>query len=194
MGADLVTATVQDPGDADTVTVALSNTATVTEIQATVLNPGDADTVTVEVSLAGDTLEVLLVESPDEIVVLQEVSPPTVIAVSLVESVSEIVVQGVAERGDPGPQGAAGPAGPQGAAGPAGPQGAAGPAGSSVRYVHIQDTPSTLWAIAHGLGLEPAVVVVDSGGTQVHGETAYPSVNQVTITFSNAFGGKAFLR
>lgn len=180
MGADLVTATVPNPADADTVAVALANTATVTEIQATVQNPGDADTVTVEVGLAGDTLEVLLVESPDEIVVLQEISPPTVIAVNLVESVSEIVVQGVEERGSTGPTG---PAGPQGPAGPASP-----------RYVHVQDAPATIWVITHGLGLEPAVVVVDSGGTQVHGETSYPSANQVTITFSNAFGGKAFLR
>jgi hypothetical protein len=61
-------------------------------------------------------------------------------------------------------------------------------------FVYDQSTPATVWTVNHGLGLNPAVVIVDSGGTQVYGTVEYITSNQLVITFSSAFGGKAFLR
>jgi hypothetical protein len=61
-------------------------------------------------------------------------------------------------------------------------------------FVYDQSTPATVWTINHGLGLNPAVVIVDSGGTQVYGTVDYVTSSQLVISFSSAFGGKAFLR
>jgi hypothetical protein len=38
----------------------------------------------------------------------------------------------------------------------------------------------------------PSVSVVDSAGSTVVGDVLYDSLNQVTITFSAPFSGKAF--
>lgn len=82
-----------------------------------------------------------------------------------------------------GPQQAAG-----GVVGPPGPPGAGG-----ATYVHNQLTPATTWTIAHGFGQWPSVTVVDSGGNVVVGGIDYVDANTVQLTFSAAFGGKAFL-
>jgi hypothetical protein len=60
-------------------------------------------------------------------------------------------------------------------------------------YVHSQNTPSTSWEIDHNLGFFPNVTVVDSGETQVEGSVIYNNINRVTIEFSTAFAGKAYL-
>jgi hypothetical protein len=60
-------------------------------------------------------------------------------------------------------------------------------------YVHSQNTPSTSWVIEHNLGFFPNVTVVDSGETQVEGNVVYNNINSVTIDFSTAFAGKAYL-
>ena len=72
-----------------------------------------------------------------------------------------------------------------------GPQGAAG--GSAFAYTHDQLTPSALWTITHNLAGFPNVTVVDSAGTQVEGDVDYTDSNVLTIAFSAAFGGKAYL-
>ena len=73
-----------------------------------------------------------------------------------------------------------------------GPQGAAA-SPSGVAYTHDQMIPATIWTINHGMDRFPSATVVDSGGTVVIGEVSYLSANQITITFSAAFAGKAYL-
>ena len=66
------------------------------------------------------------------------------------------------------------------------------PTGGS--YRHTQGTPSTTWTIDHNLGYEPGgVSVVDSSGTIVTGTVTYISVNQIVVSFTSAFGGKAYI-
>lgn len=91
--------------------------------------------------------------------------------------------------GQPGPQGIQGPAGP------AGPTGATGPAGptQTLGYAHTQNTVSSTWSITHNLGFYPNVVTEDSAGTVIEGEIVYNNVNTVTLTFSTATSGKAYL-
>jgi hypothetical protein len=60
-------------------------------------------------------------------------------------------------------------------------------------YVHNQGAASASWNITHNLGKYPSVSVVDSANTKVYGGVVYNSVNQVTLVFSSAFSGKAFL-
>lgn len=60
-------------------------------------------------------------------------------------------------------------------------------------YAHTQGTSSATWTINHNLDFYPNVTVVDSAGTIVEGEIAYTSRNQVVLTFSASFSGKAYL-
>lgn len=61
------------------------------------------------------------------------------------------------------------------------------------RYVHTQGVASIEWVITHALGGRPSVTVVDSAGTVVIGEVQYDSDTQVTISFTAAFSGYAYL-
>jgi hypothetical protein len=63
----------------------------------------------------------------------------------------------------------------------------------SVAYYHTQGTSSAVWVITHNLGWYPNVTVQDSGGSIVEGEIAYTSTMALTITFTGAFSGKAYL-
>ena len=66
--------------------------------------------------------------------------------------------------------------------------------GSDKTFVYNQtDTASDTWVIEHNLDKYPSVTVVDSAGTVVEGDVKYDSLNQVTITFSGGFKGKATL-
>jgi len=60
-------------------------------------------------------------------------------------------------------------------------------------YAHTQGTASATWTINHNLDFYPNVTILDSAGTIVEGEIAYTSRNQVVLTFSAAFSGKAYL-
>ena len=62
-----------------------------------------------------------------------------------------------------------------------------------VTYTHSQESVSDTWTIIHNLGRHPSVSVVDSAGTQVYGDVEYDNENQLTITFSAPFSGKAYL-
>ena len=62
-----------------------------------------------------------------------------------------------------------------------------------VSYEHIQDEVSKDWTIVHNLGFKPNVTVIDSAGTIYEGEIAYTNTTTLTISFSAAFSGKAFL-
>lgn len=62
-----------------------------------------------------------------------------------------------------------------------------------VSYEHIQGSVSNSWTINHNLGFKPNVTVVDSAGTIYEGEIAYTNTNSLTVTFSSAFSGTAYL-
>ena len=66
-------------------------------------------------------------------------------------------------------------------------------AASDKNYVFVQSTPSTTWNITHNLSKFPSVSVVDSANTVVYGDIDYINENSLTITFSAAFGGKAYM-
>lgn len=75
-----------------------------------------------------------------------------------------------------------------------GPQGPAGTfSAGDVAYVHTQSVSSATWTINHNLGFNPVAVVLDSAGTQCEGAIAYPSINQMVITFTGAFTGTAYV-
>ena len=61
------------------------------------------------------------------------------------------------------------------------------------RLEFTQGTASATWVITHALGGKPQVTIVDSADTHVFGEVQYNSNTQVTVTFSVAFSGKAYL-
>jgi len=98
-----------------------------------------------------------------------------------------------------GAQGTHGTQGVQGATGTQGVQGIAGAVGSVqgivglVSYEFTQGTASSSWIINHNLGFKPNVTVVDSAGTIYEGEITYTNTNSLTVTFSAAFSGKAYL-
>ena len=64
---------------------------------------------------------------------------------------------------------------------------------SQVAYEHIQDVAADSWVITHNLGFKPNVTVIDSAGTIYEGEIAYTNTSTLTVSFSAAFSGKAFL-
>lgn len=61
------------------------------------------------------------------------------------------------------------------------------------RYVHTQNSPSTTWTINHNLKMYPSVTVVDSAESHVMGQVIYQTLNSVTVEFTSAFSGKAYL-
>lgn len=71
--------------------------------------------------------------------------------------------------------------------------GVRGPAGEDAHYEHTQGAASTTWVITHALGKKPSVIVLASSGDTVIGDITYDSDNQLTITFSAAFSGTAYL-
>ena len=99
-------------------------------------------------------------------------------------------IQGI--QGETGPQGNQGIQGIQGPIGPKGDKGDRGE-GANETYYHPQNVPSATWVITHNLNRKPSVTTVDSTSRVVHGQIAYDSANQVTVTFRFAFIGEAYL-
>jgi|SRR5215472_6889050 len=63
-----------------------------------------------------------------------------------------------------------------------------------VAYTHSQNIASATWTIVHNLSFYPNVSVVDSAGTQIFpGSITYPTPTTITITFTLAMGGFAYL-
>ena len=60
-------------------------------------------------------------------------------------------------------------------------------------YTFVQAVPSAVWTITHNLEKYPSVSVVNSSNQLGYGQVNYTSLNELTITFSAAFAGKAFL-
>ena len=62
-----------------------------------------------------------------------------------------------------------------------------------VSYIHTQGVASATWIINHNLGFYPNLTVQDSAGTIYEGEITYTNSVSLTVTFSSAFSGKAYL-
>lgn len=75
--------------------------------------------------------------------------------------------------------------------GPRGPKGE--DAATASHYEYTQGTPAAAWHITHNLGKHPSVTVLDSANSQVEGDVVYNSINDLTINFSGAFSGVAYL-
>jgi hypothetical protein len=61
------------------------------------------------------------------------------------------------------------------------------------KYVHTQASAATTWSITHNLKFYPNVSIVDSALSHVIGEVTYINENSLTVSFTSAFSGKAFL-
>lgn len=64
---------------------------------------------------------------------------------------------------------------------------------SDKSFTFTQYQSSDTWTITHNLNKFPSVQVQDSAGTNVMGEIYYNSPDQLTLRFSAAFSGKAYL-
>lgn len=60
-------------------------------------------------------------------------------------------------------------------------------------YVHTQGIASTSWVIPHNLNFYPNVTVVNSTGHTLVGDITYTSTTSLTLTFSAAITGTAYL-
>lgn len=60
-------------------------------------------------------------------------------------------------------------------------------------FVFTQSIPSTTWLVSHDLNKFCSVTVVSDSNNVMIGNVTYNSLNQLTITFSAAFSGKAYL-
>lgn len=60
-------------------------------------------------------------------------------------------------------------------------------------FVHDQQVASATWVIPHNMGKFPSVTIVDTANDEVEGEVRHNSINQLTITFTAAVAGKAYL-
>ena len=68
-----------------------------------------------------------------------------------------------------------------------------GGGGGPMSYVHVQPTVSATWMVEHDLGWFPNVTVIDSAGSTVEGDIAHIDTTMLTISFSGAFTGHAYL-
>jgi hypothetical protein len=64
---------------------------------------------------------------------------------------------------------------------------------ADLTFTFNQLAPSIVWTIIHNLGKNPSVTVTDSAGTIVVGDVVYTGPNSLTIQFSVAFSGSAYL-
>jgi len=61
-------------------------------------------------------------------------------------------------------------------------------------YRHVQSAAATVWTVNHNLGkLICNVTAKDSSGSEIYGQVDFVDVNTLTITFSAATGGEAYV-
>lgn len=60
-------------------------------------------------------------------------------------------------------------------------------------FTYTQVVAETTWNIQHDMGKFPSITVIDTANTVVTGEYTYIDNNNVTLTFSAGFAGKAYL-
>jgi len=84
------------------------------------------------------------------------------------------------------------------------PQGASGLVGNDVisfqpfggaAYEYVEDfsVAASTWVIEHNLGRYPSITTVDSSGNIINGAITYNSENKITVVFTSATSGKAYL-
>lgn len=66
-------------------------------------------------------------------------------------------------------------------------------AATDKHFAFTQASPATSWIIDHNLNKRPSVSVITAAGDTAVGNIAYTSVNRVTLTFSVAIAGSAFM-
>ena len=74
-----------------------------------------------------------------------------------------------------------------------GPRGLDGSGTGVQTYTHPQATAASVWVITHNLGKKPSVTVQDSAFDGIEGDVTYTDLNNLTISFSAAFSGFAYL-
>ena len=60
-------------------------------------------------------------------------------------------------------------------------------------YTFNQSAAASTWIITHNLGRFPSVSTVDSAGSIINGAITYDNENQITVVFTSATSGKAYL-
>ena len=60
-------------------------------------------------------------------------------------------------------------------------------------YTFTQSAAASTWTITHNLGRFPSVSVVDSAGSIINGAITYTNENVITVVFTSATSGKAYL-
>jgi hypothetical protein len=64
---------------------------------------------------------------------------------------------------------------------------------ADAHYIHEQIVPASTWVIQHNLGKYPSVTIVDSAGNVQIGDVEYIDTNNLTVSFTGSFGGRAYL-
>lgn len=67
------------------------------------------------------------------------------------------------------------------------------PIGADLNFTYNQSPASAIWTITHNLNKFPNYTVIDSSGDEVEGDVTYINNTQLTLTFSAAFSGTAYL-
>jgi hypothetical protein len=67
------------------------------------------------------------------------------------------------------------------------------PSQGTPTFIFNQGVAATTWNVNHNLGKFPSVTVIDTANTVVNGECEYIDNNNITLKFSAAFAGKAYL-
>ena len=60
-------------------------------------------------------------------------------------------------------------------------------------YIHEQGTPASIWEIEHNLNTYPSITVTDTAGNVVLCDKKYNNANKVTLNFTSAVKGTAYL-
>jgi len=64
---------------------------------------------------------------------------------------------------------------------------------TDVAQIYTQQSPSTVWNIAHTLGFTPNITIVDDNGEVILCDLEYVSENSTIATFSEPISGTAYL-
>jgi hypothetical protein len=81
----------------------------------------------------------------------------------------------------------------KGARGPKGDPGNLDNLISAVSFTYEKQTNSNSWVVNHNLGFRPNVIVIDYGQNNVECDIAHTNENSLTLTFSEAISGYAYL-
>ena len=64
---------------------------------------------------------------------------------------------------------------------------------SNWSYTHEQQSNQQIWHVAHNLGYNPSVDIIDYGNNNIEGDISYTNTNSLTITLSAPASGYAYL-